>query len=125
MENGYKSLYNTELNQENFESAIAVGMRMPEMLTLFGVTGQEMDKWCEETYGNPQFSLVYQRCRQAALHEYSEMLKRLGLRGNTTALNIVDNMMRGAMAEQQTVKIVFDSSNMKEEKEEEKLNDAK
>ena len=126
MENGkYRSLMDVELNQENFESAIAVGTRMSNMLTLFGVSGKEMDEWCGKTYGIPQFSAVYYKCREAALQDYYEMLTKLGMRGNVTALNIMDNVIRGAMAEQQTVKIVFDGSGMRKETEQDKLNDDK
>ena len=124
MENSkYRSLMDVELNQENFENAIAVGTKMPNMLVLFGVSGKEMDEWCEKTYGVPQFSAVYYKCREMALQDYYAMLSKLGMRGNVTALNIMDNVIRGATAEQQTVKIVFDGGGMKKETEQDKRND--
>ena len=43
MEN--RSLFNRELNQDEFENAISVGLKMNEVLTLFGKTGKEMDEW--------------------------------------------------------------------------------
>lgn len=117
-----KSLFYTKLNQDEFENAISVGLKMNEILTLFGKSGKEMDKWCGEVYGTPQFFLVYETVKQKVLAEYLACLKKLALRGNNTALNIVEDVLRGSYAEQ-TVKIVFDTKSMKEETEQDKRND--
>lgn len=111
----------TTLNKETFETAIAVGMKMKDMLTMFRVTGMEMDAWCEKEYGLKQFAMVYQICKQRVICDYLDCVKKLGLRGNVSALNIIDSVLRGTK-EEQTVQIVF-SGNMEKETEDDKRND--
>ena len=78
-----------------------------------------MDVWCEENY-NYNFQTAYDLIRQIAIERFSDTVNNLGLRGNNTALNIMDRMING-FTEDKTVKIVFDNK-MKAEDDNDKTN---
>jgi hypothetical protein len=94
------------LNQETFEGAIAVGRTPSQMLAMFNVTSREMDEFCEKTYGRGDFKLIYEWVRQCTVDEYLQCVKELGLRGNPSALGIIDRAIQKDEA-QSTVKIEF------------------
>lgn len=95
------------LNQETFEGAIAVGRTPSQMLAMFNVTSREMDEFCEKTYGKGRnFKLIYEWVRQGTVYEYLQCVKELGLRGNPSALGIIDRAIQKDEA-QSTVKIEF------------------
>ena len=111
-----------ELTVEKFESTIAVGMNMQQILTIFQMTGAEMDKWCQEHYNGCRFARVYEVIRQMTLKEYFDVMKELGYRGNPSALAIINTAIQKLDAGN-TIKIVFENGGVKEENEEDKLND--
>lgn len=107
-----------ELNKDKFEELVAVGMTKQQILLVFGISSLEMDKWCGENYGIPKFQTVYDIVKSMAVSEYLGVVKALMARGNSSALGIVDEVLRGN-TNQQTVKIVF-GNDLPEEDEEDK-----
>lgn len=95
-----------ELNKEKFEELVGVGMTKQQMLLVFGVTSLEMDEWCRENYGIPKFQTVYEIIKSMAVSKYLGVVQALMARGNSSALGIVDEVLRG-VTNQNVVKIVF------------------
>lgn len=109
-----------KLDVENFEGAIAIGMKRAEILTMFDVNESEMDKWCLEQYGK-KFDIVYAIIKQCTYKEFLDTVRNLGFRGNPSALNIINQAINDK-SQNSVVKIVFDN-NVPTEEEEEKEND--
>lgn len=86
-------LDNISLNKGRFETYISVGLRKNEILTAFNVEVEEMDKWCAENYNGHSFNTVYEIIRQNVRGEYLDCLKDLSIKGNPTAMSIIDRMM--------------------------------
>lgn len=103
--------------QEVFENCISVGITMSQLLIAFRCTAKEMDDWCLEKYGM-NFQTTFDAIKQGAISEYLDCVHALGIRGNPSALNIINEALRG-MQNTGTVKIVFET-NLPEENEEDK-----
>lgn len=97
-----------ELTKEKLEGAIGVGMKPAAIYLMFRTTSDELDKWCRENYG-PQVSwaYLYDVVRQQTYAEFLDAVKALGIRGNPSALAIINNRINDEAAEEKTVKIVF------------------
>lgn len=98
-------LDNITMNKTRVEGYIACGMKSSEILTIYNVSGIEMDKWCMEEYGMP-WKTVFEVVRQATRGEYLDTVRDLGLKGNPTALSIVDRVINGDNADE-TTGVVF------------------
>ena len=85
-------LDNVTLNKGRVEGYIACGMKSSEILTIFNISSIEMDKWCEEEYGM-NWKTAFELLRQATRGEYLDVVRDLGLKGNPTALSIVDRVI--------------------------------
>ena len=88
-----------KLNKTRVEGYIACGMKSSEILTIFNVDSVAMDKWCTEEYGMP-WKTVFELIRQATRGEYLDTVKDLGLRGNPTALSIIDRVINNDNADE-------------------------
>ena len=108
-----------QLTVEKFEGAIAVGMNMQQILTMFEKTGKEMDEWCAENYHGKNFMYVYELVRQLTLKEYFDVMRTLGYRGNPSALAIINNAIQ-RLDSGNTIKIVFENGGVEPESEEDK-----
>lgn len=108
-----------QLDIDNFEGAIAVGTRPQQLLNMFQKTGKEMDEWCGENYGIPNFHTVYDMVRQACYVDFMQCVKDLGVAGNPSALKIISDAINEHNEADSIVKIVFEN-NMKLEGEEDK-----
>lgn len=108
---------NTPEGKEKFEGCIAVGLTLPQLLVAFRKRLDEMDVWCLKTYGM-DFKSTYEAIKMGAIGEYLECVNALGLRGNPSALGIINEALRG-VNNSGTVKIVFDN-NVELENEEDK-----
>ena len=95
-----------ELTVERFEGAIAVGRYPRQILLMFNKTAAEMDKWCEENYRGHNFKFVYEWVRQCTVEKYLQCVHDLGMRGNPSALGIIDKAIQRDES-MNTVKIVF------------------
>jgi len=111
-----------QLTVEKFEGAIAVGRTKYQILTMFQKTSKEMDDWCKENYHGANFEYVYEVVKQLTLNEYFEMMKELGYRGNPSAMAIINTAIQNLDANN-TLRIVFENGGVREETEEDKLND--
>lgn len=79
------------LNKGRFEAYIACGLRKTEILTAFSnISGGQMDAWCQQNYNGLDFNTCYEIIRQNTRAEYYDALKDLGLKGNPTAMAIVE-----------------------------------
>lgn len=117
----YESLLDKyQLCKDKFELVIGVGMSRKQVLTIFRVTEKEMNDWCMAEYGF-NFGVIYDVLRQMAYSDFLDVVKILGLRGNPSALNIL-NQSLNSLAATQTVKIVF-GNDVPTESEEDSEND--
>lgn len=79
------------INKGRFEAYIACGLRKSEILTAFSATNAgDLDAWCKQNYNGLDFSTCYEIIRQNTRAEYYDALKELGLKGNPTAMAIVE-----------------------------------
>ena len=79
------------LNKGRFEAYVACGLRKSEILSsFFNISSADMDKWCKENYNGLDFNTCYEIIRQNTRAEYYDALKDLGLKGNPTAMAIVE-----------------------------------
>lgn len=101
-------LNETQLDIDNFEGAIAVGIKPAALLVMFNATGKEMDEWCVENYGR-NFATTFEMVKQCAYKEFLTTVKTLGYRGNPSALNIINQAINDNAASN-VVKIVFDNN---------------
>lgn len=93
------------LTVEKFEGAIAVGRLPNQILTMFNKTAREMDEWCKANYGH-DFKLIYEWVRQCTVEHYLQCVHEMGMRGNPSALGIIDKAIQKDEA-MSTVKIEF------------------
>ena len=96
-----------QLNKENFEKCISHCLKMPQLLIIFRVSNYEMDEWCKKEYGT-NFQTTFEILRQVAIEKFAEALTHLSMRGNNTAMNIIDRMMNDVQQDK-VVKVVFDN----------------
>lgn len=92
-------LDNIKLNKTRLEGYVACGMKSSEILTAFRVSVIEMDKWCKENYGMA-WKDVFELLRQVTRGEYLDAVRDLGLKGNPTALSIVDRVINNENADE-------------------------
>lgn len=117
----YESLLDKyKLCKDKFELVIGVGMSKKQVLTIFQKTEKEMNDWCLEEYGF-NFSVIYDVLRQMAYSDFLDIVKVLGMRGNPSALNIL-NQSLNSLAATQTTRIVF-GNDVPTETEEDSEND--
>ena len=88
------------LNKARFEGYIACGLKKNEILTALNITAPEMDKWCEENYNGHNFNTVFEMIRQLTRGEYLDAVRDLGLKGNPTALSIIDRVVNNDNADE-------------------------
>ena len=112
-----------KLTIERFEGAIAVGRTSAQILTMFNMTAKEMDNWCAKNYEGHNFKMVYEWVRQCTVETYLHCVHDLGMRGNPSALGIIDRAIQKDES-MNTVKIVFNANGMCAETDEDKLNDS-
>lgn len=87
-------LDSVSLNKGRFEAYIACGLRKNEILTAFSnITAADMDTWCQKNYNGLDFNTCYEIIRQNTRAEYYDALKDLGLKGNPTAMAIVERFV--------------------------------
>ena len=110
-----------KLTIERFEGAIAVGRMPGQILTMFNKTSRDMDEWCAKNYQGHNFKTVYEWVRQCTVETYLHCVHDLGIRGNPSALGIIDRAIQKDES-MNTVKIVFNAG-LPSENEEDKLND--
>lgn len=110
-----------ELTVEKFEGAIAVGRLPNQILTMFNKTAKEMDEWCKENYNGHDFKLIYEWVRQCTVEHYLQCVHEMGMRGNPSALGIIDRAIQKDES-MSTVKIEFITA-LPNENEEDKLDD--
>lgn len=110
-----------ELTKDKFEELVSVGMTKQQILLIFGMSSLDMDKWCGENYGIRKFQTVYEIVKSMAVSEYLGVVKALMARGNSSALGIVNEVLRG-QTKQDVVKIVF-GNDLPEEDESEREDD--
>ena len=89
------------LNKTRVEGYIACGLKSGEILTIYKKTAVEMDQWCNENYGMP-WKDVFEIVRQATRGDYLDKVMDLGIKGNPTALSIVDKVINGDNADETT-----------------------
>lgn len=87
------------LNKTRVEGYIACGLKSSEILTIYNISAIDMDKWCMKEYGMP-WKTMFELVRQATRGEYLDAIKELGIKGNPTALSIVDRVINGDNAEE-------------------------
>ena len=114
-------LDNYELTVERFEGAIAVGRMQNQILLMFNKTAKEMDEWVAANYCGRDFKTIYEWIRQCTIDEYLHCVHDLGMRGNPSALGIIDRAIQKDEA-MSTVKIEF-VTNVPVETEKDKEND--
>ena len=81
-----------KINKGRLEGYISVGMKKAEILSAFNMATVDMNNWCMENYGM-NFDTVFEVVRQVARGEYLDCLKELGVRGNPTAMSIIDKFV--------------------------------
>lgn len=111
-----------KLTIEKFEGAIAVGRTSAQILTMFHKSSKEMDAWCAKNYQGNNFKTVYEWVRQCTVETYLHCVHELGIRGNPSALGIIDRAIQKDES-MNTVKIVFNAG-LPAETDEDKLNDS-
>lgn len=109
-----------KLTVEKFEGAIAVGRTPSQILAMFNKSSKEMDQWCQETYKH-DFKLIYEWVRQCTVESYLHCVHELGMRGNPSALGIIDKAIQKDES-MNTVKIEFITA-LPLENEEDKIDD--
>ena len=106
------------LTKEVFEDkVIGMGTKMNVVCTIFQKTPSEMDQWCIENYGM-NFKTTYEILKQLVYAEWKECLKGLGMKGNPTAMSIMQERL-AEDAEEQANGITF-NVNVRLESDDEK-----
>lgn len=108
------------LTVDRLEAAIAVGRSRAQILAMFNKTPAELDEFCLREYGHP-FRLVHEWVRQCTIERYLEAVHDMGMRGNPSALGIIDRAIQKDESMSAT-RIVFVSS-LPGEGDEEKRDD--
>lgn len=101
----FKSAFdNFELNKESFEDAVSCGCTKVELTKLFHIGYPDLVRWVEVEY-NSQFEFVYEFLRQKALKDYKQVLQILASRGNSTAINTLNQFVYDMKEEEKVQKI--------------------
>lgn len=93
------------LNKTNFEGYVGLGRSKKEILEVFalqlspqdlgkGATYAMLDKWCVENYGGLGFDQVYALVQAATLKKFEDAMVELGVRGNPSAIAIMNEVIR-------------------------------
>lgn len=93
------------LNKPNFEGAIGLGCSKKEVLEMFAISlspsdlGESanyamLDKWCKENYSGLGFNHVYDLIQAATLKKFKDCMMELGIRGNPSAIAIMNEVIR-------------------------------
>lgn len=98
-------LDNIKLNKTRLEGYVACGMKSSEILTIFRVSNEEMNTWCEKEYGM-DWKTAFELIRQATRGIYLDAVMDLGVKGNPTALSIIDKVVNNDNADE-TSGVVF------------------
>ena len=88
-----------ELSKARLEGYIACGMKSSEILTIFRLSSEEMDKWCKQEYGM-DWKTTFELVRQATRGIYLDAVMDLGVKGNPTALSIIDKVVNNDSADE-------------------------
>ena len=106
------------LTKEVFEDkVIGIGTKKSVVCTIFRKSMEEMNTWCQENYGL-DFNTTYELLKQMTYAEWKECLKALGVKGNPTAMSIMQERLADE-DDAQANGIVF-NVNVKREKEDDK-----
>ena len=93
------------LNKPNFEAQIGLGASKKEVLEMFAIslspedlgesaTYAMLDKWCKENYNGLGFGHVYDILQAATLEKFKDCMMELGIRGNPSAIAIMNEVIR-------------------------------
>mgnify|MGYP003294900264 CR=1 FL=1 len=121
------------LNKVNFEGAIGLGASKKEVLEMFalslspddlgeGANYAMLEKWCQENYNGLGFGHVYDLIQAATLKKFKDCMMELGIRGNPSAIAIMNEVIR--KKESSVVEIKFVSDLPREEAEDENGNES-
>ena len=88
-----------ELSKARLEGYIACGMKSSEILTIFRMSSEKMDEWCKQEYGM-DWKTTFELVRQATRGIYLDAVMDLGVKGNPTALSIIDKVVNNDSADE-------------------------
>lgn len=81
------------LTKEVFEDkVIGIGTKKEVVMKIFRKSMEEMNDWCQENYGL-DFNTTYELLKQMTYAEWKECLKNLGIKGNPTAMSIMQERL--------------------------------
>ena len=99
-----------KIDIDHFETAIAVGRSIREIMILFGMDRAQLEEWVKANYDGMPLQTVYDRIKMAAIADFYDVMRDLGYRGNPSAMHIINEALNGYAEEQKTVKIVFENN---------------
>lgn len=93
------------LNKSNFEGFIGLGRSKKEILEVFAIalspddlgasaSYSMLDKWSKENYNGLGFDQVYALIQAATLKKFEDCMVELGIRGNPSAIAIMNEVIR-------------------------------
>lgn len=93
------------LTKSNFEGYVGLGRSKKEVLEVFSLALSPedlgasadyalLDKWCKENYNGLGFDHVYALIQAATLKRFEEAMTELGVRGNPSAIAIMNEVIR-------------------------------
>ena len=81
-----------EISKEYFEKYVAVNTPKDNLLTIFEMTFDQMDRWCRKTYGKG-FTDVYTIMVMQAIARYKDAMMFLAESGNATAMATMNKIL--------------------------------
>lgn len=93
------------LNKTNFEGYVGLGRSKKEILEVFAIALSPedlgasadyamLDKWCVNNYSGLGFDQVYSLIQAATLKKFEDAMVELGVRGNPSAIAIMNEVIR-------------------------------
>ena len=93
------------LNKSNFEGFIGLGRSKKEILEVFAIalspddlgasaSYSMLDKWSKDNYNGLGFDQVYALIQAATLKKFEDCMVELGIRGNPSAIAIMNEVIR-------------------------------
>lgn len=93
------------LNKTNFEGYVGLGRSKKEVLEVFAIalspddlgasaSYSMLDEWCKENYNGLGFDHAYALIQAATLKRFEEAMTELGVRGNPSAIAIMNEVIR-------------------------------
>lgn len=93
------------LNKTNFEGYVGLGRSKKEVLEVFAIAlspsdlGKSasysmLDDWCKQNYNGLGFDQVYALVQAATLKKFEDAMVELGVRGNPSAIAIMNEVIR-------------------------------